>query len=99
MQSATASGWQQARDLTSEGIKRLYGGPLEVRHNTSPTFLLFSTNHRTCDPEPLSLHQGLAHTRQRRILVLDVRLKLITLIDAQLSSTVFIPLPTYDSLL
>ena len=30
MQSATVSGWQQARDLTSEGLKRLTGGPLEV---------------------------------------------------------------------
>lgn len=35
MQTATASGWQQARDLTSEGIKRLYGGPLEVCQSLS----------------------------------------------------------------
>lgn len=60
MQSATASGWQQARDLTSEGIKRLYGGPLEVHRRfvllICPTLFalkLFTRIH--CIEEVLSL--------------------------------------------
>ena len=30
VQTATAQGWQQAHDLTAEGMKRLAGGPLAV---------------------------------------------------------------------
>ena len=40
VQTATAQGWQQARELTTEGMKRFYGGPLAVGGSQPPPLVL-----------------------------------------------------------